>query len=571
MAEPRPQTSAHKQSNRTRRRARSVPRKVTRVLALELDAGALCVAEAVRRGRHGHITRTSVLRLPADGSIDPYDPQASGAWIGSALKEAGYRSAPVVVCVPRRKVILKSLSLPPGTAENELVSMVHLQLSKDLTFPVDEAIVDFVTYTRGEPAGDTSSRTSPRGTNVVVGAMKRDLVTFFQNQAQAAGIRLHGIGLRSYGNVRYPEYCDVVPKEANAGVISLQGYEVMVDILEGGQLAFSRAAAIEPSRVFQQKAGGIVEDAGSGYTSALATEVVRTLQSYSHADRPSKIGRMFVGGATGVEPELVGQLAERLRQPCELLDPPKSMGLTTAEEVSAARACMGPIGLALTACERPRLAIDFLRPKEPAKKPGDSRVRKLLVGTAGVAAMLCVIATSSRYVQSKRQGIPEFERQIAALSQKQKAARRDLLRDKLVGNWMGERGEWLDHWAYLSAALPSSEDIYVTEVRTGAKGRLWLSLRARSGELLSTLDGQLRAAGYQVSPLAVTPGRDPFGYDFKTTVELVIDSEAKVETADGERTTLREAVEARLTAFVDGKSTERGHESRSEGGKGGGQ
>jgi Tfp pilus assembly PilM family ATPase len=547
LAEPRPKTSAEKKSDRSRHRTRGVRRKITRVLALELDAGALYIAEAVRRGRQAQVTRVATVPLPADGSVDSYDPQASGAWIRTALKKADFRSAPVVVCVPRRKVILKLLSLPPGIQESELVSMVHLQLSKDLTFPVDEAIVDFVTHTEGDSSTDTGSH-GPRGTKVVVGAVKRELVAFFQSQADAAGIRLHGIGLRSYGNVRYLDYCDVVPSDANAGLICLQGYEVTVDILERGQLAFSRAAAIEPSRLFQEQAGGLVRD--TGHVSALTTEVMRTLQSYSHEDRPNEVDHIFIGGSTGLEAELVEQLAERLRLPCERLDPSGAMKLSEPDDVTAARACIGPIGLALAACEAPRLAIDFLRPKEPAKNPNESRLRKVFFVAVGLAAVFCVAAFCHSYVQGKRAGIPFLEQQISKLVKKKKTARRDILRGSLVRGWQQERGEWLDHWAYLSLVLPEKKDIYVSEVRTGAKGRAWVSLRARSGELLSTLEGKLRAAGYELSPLAVTPSKDPFGYDFKTTVEMFVDDDARVETGPGKTMSLREAVDTALAAVL---------------------
>jgi hypothetical protein len=43
------------------------------------------------------------------------------------------------------------------------------------------------------------------------------------------------------------------------------------------------------------------------------------------------------------------------------------------------------------------------------------------------------------------------------------------------------------------------------------------------------MDKQLRAAGYDVKPLAITPGSDRNGYEFRTTVELVVPAKMKTD------------------------------------------
>jgi hypothetical protein len=91
-----------------------------------------------------------------------------------------------------------------------------------------------------------------------------------------------------------------------------------------------------------------------------------------------------------------------------------------------------------------------------------------------------------------------------------------------IDEWKREDRNWLDHYAYLSAILPPSEEVYITSFATTPQGVLRLGVQARSGEILSKIDKQLRSAGYEIRPLAITPGADRHGYDFSSTVELMV-------------------------------------------------
>ena len=54
-------------------------------------------------------------------------------------------------------------------------------------------------------------------------------------------------------------------------------------------------------------------------------------------------------------------------------------------------------------------------------------------------------------------------------------------------------------------------------------------MQARSGEILAKLDKQLRAAGYDVKPLAITPGADRHGYEFRSSVELIVSDKMTID------------------------------------------
>jgi hypothetical protein len=105
------------------------------------------------------------------------------------------------------------------------------------------------------------------------------------------------------------------------------------------------------------------------------------------------------------------------------------------------------------------------------------------------------------------------------------------LRDKTLHDWVTDKREWLDHYAYLNALLPGCTEVYVTSISAGARGVLHLSIQARSGEILAQIDKRLREAGYGLKPLAVTPCSDRYGYSFQSSLELTLPSKLKVDLA----------------------------------------
>ena len=98
-----------------------------------------------------------------------------------------------------------------------------------------------------------------------------------------------------------------------------------------------------------------------------------------------------------------------------------------------------------------------------------------------------------------------------------------------IKEWMRGEENWLQHYAYLSALLPPSTEVYLTSFSVSGQGTIRMSVQARSGEILAKLDKYLRAAGYDVKPIAITPGNDRFGYDFRTSVELLVPEKMQID------------------------------------------
>jgi hypothetical protein len=154
----------------------------------------------------------------------------------------------------------------------------------------------------------------------------------------------------------------------------------------------------------------------------------------------------------------------------------------------------------------------------------------VLAAAAAIVALLVSTVGLRQYLINQRKKLySQINAQVLQEEKKRPIYRQMRVQADTIQGWMAEGRQWLEHYAYLSAILPPSEDIYVTSLTMSGKGLIRLSVQARSGDVLARLDKQLRAAGYEVKAGAISPGTDRYGYDFRSTVELTVPEKMKID------------------------------------------
>lgn len=266
------------------------------------------------------------------------------------------------------------------------------------------------------------------------------------------------------------------------------------------------------------------------FADAVTIEVVRSLHSYGGVEQHIAVAKVVVTGATGQETAVLESLRNRLNIPCDLLDPVRALDLPEDAREHAAGS-ISALGLALGANDAQGLPFDFLNPKQPAVHRNVRRIR-IMIGAAGATAILfAILATRSHLVNQRLKIQRQVQAELAAAEKKRPIYKQMRQQATTAQEWLKENRPWLEHYAYLSAVLPSSEEIYVSSIAVGSQGSIRLGVQAHSGEILARLDKQLRAAGYDVKPLAITPGTDKHGYNFRSTVELSAPDTMKIDLA----------------------------------------
>jgi Tfp pilus assembly PilM family ATPase len=510
-------------------------RKRKSIAALDLDGETLRVVHASGQGTHARVTRIerTSLEIPPDKKEDP-------AIVGAALKRAvdTLKAKPkeVVLALPRGQVVLRPLQVPLVADVRELASIINFQIAKDLPFRVEEAVIDFKVLRAIEvPATGANAETNEpqKRLDVLVGAVKSDLVQFYREATRLAGLKLVGLGLRSVAAAHYALRCQGA--DLPFLLVSVRPEEVSLEIVSSGKLVFSRVAVIDREN----------------FLKSLEIEVVRSLHSFEGSGPSQPIQKVLVAGGTGMESEISHALAVRLKLPAEVLEVRTCIDAKNTDGAEIARS-VAPIGIALSALEPSGLLIDFINPKKPAVQRNSKRTQTLIAAVAVVAVLFTLLGLRANLVNKRLKIKEAAQAELKDAEKKLPIYRRLKIQARSVDAWIGEEINWLDHLAYLSAVLPKADDIYVSALTTTPQHVVRFSVQSKTGELLAELDKKLRAAGYELKPLSITPANDKHGYNFRTTVELTIPkklkpdiSKAKPEPRPADDASLKSASTAR--------------------------
>ncbi len=532
-------------------RARNA-RKWSAVAAVEFFGGSVKIAKA----SGGAITQCAAVPLESDG-LEPADSRAMGEAIAEALASAGLKLGPVVMGVPRDQVILKTVDVPPLNDERELASLVHYQIARDLPFPMGEAVIDFRVTRRktiaapdAEDAEDADADAAQAADSkdvleVLVAAVKRDSVARFRETAEAAKLNLVALGWTGYANFRCLQACGHTSDSHAVALVSVKTGSVNVDVVAHESVVFSRGDVVRPAvELSADVAGGEsremrrdpeVEfaegiDDPEAFAKAAAVNVVRSLHGYGGVEQGAPVGRIVIGGVTGCEWAVIDLVEEQTGIPCVYLDPAEALGLPREQRLAAAGS-ISAIGLACGAASPTGLAFNFLNPKKPAVHRDLGRVKAMLGIVAAMAVLIGLLGLRASMLKKREEINRQLVEQLAAEKSRQKIYRAGRLQAKTIADWLQGGDDWLKRYAHLSSILPGCEEIYLTSFSVSRSGTIRFGVQAKSGAVIAKLDANLRTAGYDVRPIAITPGSDRHGYPFRSTVEITPTSGVEIDLA----------------------------------------
>ena len=562
MAEPTGKTSFVMRSLRSAVLGGRPTRPPRQITAIDIDGPTLRVVQAVAKGTQTEIERVATARLELSAEADRSDAVQMGKAVAGALASISLRPTSVVMGVPRAQVILRTLQLPVIADVRELASMVHFQIGRDLPFRMEDAVVDFKVRRQIRAPQARSETPSPVPASadkpveaipsakleVLVAILKREVVEYYLQVAEIAGLKLVALGLLPYANARCVDACRVADGAEAFALVSLRPDEVSIDVIAEQSLLFSRGAFI---RLFADAPGNALPDPlsavrtdpiqesttppndpskgnGSGFADAVTIEVVRSLHGFSGMEADNPVGKVVVTGATGFEDAVVAALARRLNRPCALLEPGTVLTLPPGGREHWT-GCIAAIGLTLGLGDTKGLPFDFLNPKRPAVARDLRRIRILAGIAATIAVLIFVTSVRTYFINQKTIVFQKIQQELAEAEKNRPIYKRMMQQSAVVEDWAKVEPNWLEHYAYLSGVLPPSEDLYITSFAVSGQGVIHMSVQARSGEVLAKLDKQLRIAGYDVKPLAITPGADRHGYEFRSTVDLVVTEKLRID------------------------------------------
>ncbi len=381
-----------------------------KMLCLDWDHRSLRLVVAKIAGGRAELEDAHSHRIP--NTVDPDNPDALGQFIQQMMRRHRWSHKRVVVHIPRDRAVINRLLLPP-TPDHELAAAVRFQAMKELPFPLEDAVIDYVIKRRDE---------NGLAVEVLLAAVTQDVLGGVQATCEAAGLEPLRIGLRPYANLISVKHLAGLGQK-RVLFVDVGPRMTEIDVMDSGTLAFARAAnvttpmagdsATEDSRIttFADVADMTASDeAVETAVNELAVEVTRTLQAYRASEPEAVVHEILVAGGTGVEPHLLTALGKRIGVRATLFDPTEALRVS-ADEAAKLRSFSAALGLAWGLSEAGAFELDFLNPKKPVP-PRAALKRRLRIGGIAVAAV--VVAALSIDLTLYFRAHNDYKRQRAA-------------------------------------------------------------------------------------------------------------------------------------------------------------
>jgi hypothetical protein len=379
---------------------------LSKFIAIDLDPQGIFAVQGSAKSGHATV-ELAVAWDGTDGEPPPPLTADTAKSIGEQLRErlnaAGAASLPVLVSIPRDRVILKELRYPPVPLTDE-PSVVKFQAMKELTDAPEDVVLDYVPLTVGSSEGERRS---------MAVAVRKELFTSIQALCTAANLKLAAVTPRPYGvaaglSRAFATGAAPRPEEKGSPVailtLSPGGGEFTV-VLQGSTPGSNDATFIRT----------IAPHSMASETSLLV-EVRRNLTMYAGANPEHPIQALYVAESEG---RRVNQLKNALGIPVHAYDPIAGLAATTPPDLNRGRFA-GAAGL-LAARAFEELPINFATPRQPKVKR-DLKQKQILIA-AGVAFLFVVVGLL--YGMSM---VSDAEKELANLQQEKKDLEDDATR-----------------------------------------------------------------------------------------------------------------------------------------------
>jgi Tfp pilus assembly PilM family ATPase len=476
--------------------------RMAELLALEWDTEYL-------RGLEAQVSPAGVrvrkwFEVPRPNVTDP-----AADWLKPLLAQAGIKSQPVLVTLPRETVVVRRLELPESP-EDELPLLVRFQAGMKSSLALDELCLDYLPLPRreGMPGWDVLLATVPLASvqeiRRLTASAGLDFVSLRMNPVAAAELA-----------ARVEPPSDASGRRA-ALVISRHGERVEISVVRQQHLVFTHATRAAGETTEQQN-------------QALLAEVSRALVALQGLNAVLKIEQAWLLGSEQEFPGLSAPLAQRLNAPVQVLDPfslvecDGNLGLPEGN-----RGALASLVGSLLAQSQPRVpGIDFLAPRKPIVKP-DHRRRKLTLAAGGAVLVALVAAVSYwRHLSELDDQISEQTQAAQKLARELKQGEPTLKSAAAVQEWVDGNVPWLDEMQELTRHMPGGDRVYFKEWRfeppfRKAPGRMIAKGYAREREDVIELKRRLltEAPRYQVQPQGIRPATNDNYYPWQFDAEL---------------------------------------------------
>jgi len=423
---------------------------------IELDGPRVTIAQPGSSGAGG-LRRVAVASRPDE--TDPGEARSVGAWVASAMADAGIKArGRAVVALPRNEAMLKRLEVrvPADAGPADVDGAVRMQMARQLQASMETGRIDYRILV-DEPTGEGTRRIV-----AIAGALPNERLEFVREMTRAAGLGLARVTLRTFGAVAQ---LATEPTLSDGAVIAIALGPASSEIvlLEDG--VFLAARGIDVARP-QEPEG----ESAAAVGRRLAVEVKRTWASYRAGPESREVTGVVVLGDDPVAAALASAAAQPLSVEGRAVGRVEARAGGGGDPVSDhERALAIPLS-GLTLGGAAETALDFEHPAAPPPK-GVRRRQLALVAVLG----LILVGGGGYLVADHR--LAELEGRVDAARQDRDRLGQEYLtyltrraREEHLRAWLGGNPRWIDHLDWIVGRVPDPPAVLLDEIKGSEDG-----------------------------------------------------------------------------------------------------
>ncbi len=314
-----------------------------------IDIGAYSIKAVRLKGRAGSYTldAASCVRLPQEGAQE-----RAADYLAEMLRAKRLRSGYGAAVLSEQFMTIRQLSLP-AMPEADLREAVRWELRKELAFPVNELVSDFVTSTVGP-------KTEANAISVIAFAARRGDVERLMSTVKEASVELRVVESVPTALLLAFDMSHAWEQDANYAMLDIGERRSTLAILKNSELGFAREITFGGADLTERLAEGLGKDRAEAeeykHTYGLLAEgasedarklLARTLDSmsselsrsfdYYHAQfRETSISKLFISGGTARLKGIEEYLTRSVGIPAFAHDPLRNVRIPKGMESAAA-------------------------------------------------------------------------------------------------------------------------------------------------------------------------------------------------------------------------------------------
>ncbi|MEO0003980.1 MAG: hypothetical protein RLZZ22_1672, partial [Pseudomonadota bacterium] len=271
----------------------------------------------------------------SEGNVERFDEVAEA--LRRLLRRSGSKTRHAALALPGSAVITKKIVLAAGLSDLELESLVEVEASQYIPFPLAEVSLDFCVI--GPSAG------SAEMVDVLLAASRKEKVSDRQALAEAVGLLPVVMDVESYAmRLAAARVMDALPnrgRDALIALIEVGSHSTNLQVIRNDDMLYERDQVFGGAMLSQQiarqyglsfeeaearkKNGALPPDYADQvlrpFMDSLAQEIGRALQFFFTSTPHNKVDHILLSGGCTALPGVVETVAAQTAFPCKLINP----------------------------------------------------------------------------------------------------------------------------------------------------------------------------------------------------------------------------------------------------------